>query len=260
MSLAHALLVNQFKCRLSSCLLQIRYACATIATDTRHTTLICACKSPTRSWANFPSLLAHFKCETCAVTLGARTYRTSKRVKDKGYHTQRQQESEVIPTSTTTCSPLECPCCAPSDREPPDISRHAICLARASKPKKKRRKPKKAKEPVIAAPALDAAPLLVAGVAPRLVHPPQHRMHIDYAHSITLGRNKEQYHLMIVRWPAESHRARPHVFRAFRRNWGAETYLPRLRRFVRLSGTTWNHVVSGWTVSGNCFFWNTRKH
>jgi hypothetical protein len=33
--------------------------------------------------ANFPSLLAHFKCETCAVTLGARTYRTSKRVQDK---------------------------------------------------------------------------------------------------------------------------------------------------------------------------------
>ena len=123
--------------------------------------------------ANFPSLLAHFKCETCAVTLGARSYRTSKRVKDKGYHTQRQQESEVIPTSTTTCSPLECPCCAPSDREPPDISRHAICLARASKPKKKRRKSKKvkkAKEPVIAAPALDTAPLLAAGVAPRLVH------------------------------------------------------------------------------------------
>ena len=138
--------------------------------------------------ANFPSLLAHFKCETCAVTLGARTYRTSKRVKEKGYHTKRQQEqeSEVIP----------------------DISRHAICLARASEPKekgsepkKKRRKSKKikkAKEPVIAAPALDAAPPLAAGVAPRLVHPPQHRMHIDYAHSITLGRNKEQYYLMIV--------------------------------------------------------------
>jgi len=70
-----------------------------------------------------------------------------------------------------------------------------------SEPKKKRRKSKKikkAKEPVIAAPALDAAPLLAAGVAPRLVHPPQHRMHIDYAHSITLGRNKEQYYLMIV--------------------------------------------------------------
>ena len=45
--------------------------------------------------ANFPSLLAHFKCQTCAVTLGARTYRTSKRVQDKGYHTKRQQESEV---------------------------------------------------------------------------------------------------------------------------------------------------------------------
>ena len=119
---------------------------------------------------NFPSLLAHFKCETCAVTLGAHSYRTRKRVKDKGYHTQRQQESEVIPTSTTTCSPLECPCCAPSEREPPDISRHAICLA-ASKPKKKRRKSKKAKEPLIAAPALDAAPHLAAGVAPRLIHP-----------------------------------------------------------------------------------------
>ena len=73
-------------------------------------------------------------------------------MKDKGYHTQRQQESEVIPTSTTTCLPLECPCCAPSDRKPPDISRYAICLARASKPK----------EPVIAAPALDAAPPLAA--------------------------------------------------------------------------------------------------
>jgi hypothetical protein len=55
--------------------------------------------------ANFLSLLAHFKCETCAVTLGARTYRTSKRVQDKDYHTKRQQESEVILTSTSTCSP-----------------------------------------------------------------------------------------------------------------------------------------------------------
>jgi len=69
MSLAHALLVHQLKCRLSSCLLQIRYACATIATDTRHTTLICACTKPDKVGypANFPSLLAHFKCETCAV-------------------------------------------------------------------------------------------------------------------------------------------------------------------------------------------------
>ena len=90
MSLAHALLVNQLKCRLSSCLLQIRYACATIATDGRGYP------------ANFPSLLAHFKCETCAVTLCSRSYRTSKRVKDKRYGTQRQQESKVIPTSTTT--------------------------------------------------------------------------------------------------------------------------------------------------------------
>jgi len=48
------------------------------------------------------------------------------------------------------------------------------------------------------APAPAAAPPMVAVVAPRLVHPPQHRMHIDYAHSITLGRNQELYYLMIV--------------------------------------------------------------
>jgi hypothetical protein len=93
--------------------------------------------------ANFPSLLAHFKCETCAVTLGARTYRTSKRVQDKGYHTKRQQESEVILTSTSTCLPLKCACCAPSEGGLPDTSRQATCLARASQSKKKRRKSKK---------------------------------------------------------------------------------------------------------------------
>jgi hypothetical protein len=64
--------------------------------------------------------------------------------------------------------------------------------------KKKRRKSKKAKGTVIAAPAEASAPPLVAVVAPHLVHPPQHRMHIDYAHSITLGRNKEIYYLIIV--------------------------------------------------------------
>jgi hypothetical protein len=31
-----------------------------------------------------------------------------------------------------------------------------------------------------------------------LVHPPQHRMHIDYSHSIILGRNKELYYSIIV--------------------------------------------------------------
>ena len=80
---------------------------------------------------------------------------------------------------------------APSEAVLPDISRHATCLARASQPKKNRRKSKKAKGTVIAAPAPAAAPPLVAVEAPRLVHPPQHRMHVDYAHSITLGRNKE---------------------------------------------------------------------
>jgi hypothetical protein len=144
--------------------------------------------------ANFPSLLAQFKCETCAVTLGVRTYRTSKRVQDKGYHTKRQQESEVIRTSTITCSPLKCACCGGL----PDTSRQATPLARASQPEKKRRKYKKAKGTVIAAPAEASASPLVAVVAPRLVHPPQHLIHIDYAHSITLGRNKELYYLIIV--------------------------------------------------------------
>jgi len=32
-----------------------------------------------------------------------------------GYHTKPQQESEVILTSTSTCSPLKCACCAPSE-------------------------------------------------------------------------------------------------------------------------------------------------
>jgi hypothetical protein len=70
-------------------------------------------------------------------------------------------------------------------------------LARASQPKKKRRKSKKAKGTVITAPAEAIALPLVAVVAPRLIHPTQHRMHIDFAHSITLGRNEELYYLII---------------------------------------------------------------
>jgi len=168
MSLAHALRANHLRCLLSSCLLQIKYACAMIetGTDTVIQYSFAHVQIPRRSRvpAHFPSLLAHFKCETCAVTLGARDYRTSKHVQDKGYHTKRQQESEVILTSTTTCSPLKCPCCAPSEAGLQDTSRQATCLARASQPKKKRRKSKKAKGTVIAAPAAAAAPPLMAVV------------------------------------------------------------------------------------------------
>ena len=46
MSLAHALQVNHLRCLLSSCLLQIKYACAMIETGTRHAILICACTNP----------------------------------------------------------------------------------------------------------------------------------------------------------------------------------------------------------------------
>jgi hypothetical protein len=113
---------------------------------------------------NFPSLLAHFKCETCAITRGARTYRTSKRVQEKGYHTKQKQDSEDIldilrhshavigvlslgmrhshavigaRLHLRLChSPLEFPDCDPSEGGLQDISRQATCLARASQPSK----------------------------------------------------------------------------------------------------------------------------
>jgi hypothetical protein len=106
--------------------------------------------------ANYPSLLTQ-----CA--RGARTYRTSKRVQEKGYHTKRKQDSEDILTPMTACSPLECPDCYPSEGRLQDISRQATCLARVSQPKKKKkRKSKKAKGTVIAAPAEAAAPDMAA--------------------------------------------------------------------------------------------------
>jgi hypothetical protein len=120
---------------------------------------------------NFPSLLAHFKCETCAITRGARTYCTGKRVQEKGYHTKRKQDSKDILAPMTACSPLECHDCDPSEGGLQDIFRQATCLARASQPtKKKRRKSKKAKGAVIAAPAEAAAPDMAAVAQPRLVH------------------------------------------------------------------------------------------
>jgi hypothetical protein len=149
--------------------------------------------------ANFSSLLAHFKCETCAITRGARTYGTSKRVQDKGYHTEHKQDSEDILAPMTGCSPLKCPDCDPGEGGLQDISRQARCLARASQPKKKqKRRSKKAKGAVIAAAVEAAAPDMAAVAPPRLVHPPQHRMHIDYAHSFILRRNNELYYLIIV--------------------------------------------------------------
>jgi hypothetical protein len=60
-------------------------------------------------------------------------------------------------------------------------------LARASLPQKKRRKSKKAKGTVLAAPSPAAAPPLMAVVAPRLVHPPQHRVQIRSQYHSWLG-------------------------------------------------------------------------
>ena len=50
---------------------------------------------------NFLALLDHFKCETCAVTAGARQYRQSKRVKERGYHKGKQS---VESKSTQACA------------------------------------------------------------------------------------------------------------------------------------------------------------
>ena len=173
-----------------------------IETGTRHTILICACTNPEKVAGILLTfrlsllisivkrVLLHLAREPIVQVNAYRTRAI--------YHTKRQQESEVILISTSTCSPLKCAYCAPSEWGLPDTSRQATCLALAGQPKKKRRKSKKAKGTVIAVPAPAAAPPLVAVVAPRLVHPPQHRMPIDYAHSITLGRNKELYYLMIV--------------------------------------------------------------
>jgi hypothetical protein len=98
---------NHLRSLFSSCLLQIKYACAMIETGTRHTILICACTNHEKVAGILRTfhLSLHFKCETCAVTLGAHTYRTSKRVQDKGYHTKRQQESKVILTSPQHARP-----------------------------------------------------------------------------------------------------------------------------------------------------------
>ena len=110
MSLAHALRANHLKFLLPSCLLQIKYACAMIETGTRHTILICSCTNP-------------------------------EKVADrKGYHTKRKQDSEAILAPMTACSPFECPDCDPSEVGLQDISRQATCLARASQPKKKKRR------------------------------------------------------------------------------------------------------------------------
>jgi hypothetical protein len=64
--------------------------------------------------------------------------------------------------------------------------------------RRSRKSPRSPRGRSFAAPAEAAAPDMAAVAPPRLVHPPQHRMHIDYAYSILLRCNKELYYLIIV--------------------------------------------------------------
>ena len=70
--------------------------------------------------ANFLAHLQHFKCETCAVTAGARAYRQSKRVQEKGYHKKGEKAAQSatdrsqVGTDIAPCD-ATCACCAATD-------------------------------------------------------------------------------------------------------------------------------------------------
>ena len=127
--------------------------------------------------ANFLAHLQHFKCETCAVTAGARAYRQSKRVQEKGYHKKGENAAKSatdrsqVGTDMASCD-AACACCATTD----GADAHIECFTNA------------------ASNAHNQEP----AQQPRLVHAPKHRMHIDWANSITLGRSKERYYLIMV--------------------------------------------------------------
>ena len=144
---------------------------------------------------NFLALLDHFKCETCAVTASARKYRQSERVKTKGY--QKSSKKAVKPSDTqgvkvtgtstpacTACTPT-CPCCTDASKDgAAQLAKcftHAVRSTQADGPDETNKRSEQA----------------TMG-APRLMHVPKHRMHIDFVNSITLGRMKERYYLIIV--------------------------------------------------------------
>ena len=137
---------------------------------------------------NFLALLDHFKCETCAVTAGARQYRQSKRVKERGYHKKGKQgveskrarvcAQEAAPAQTGTCDSA-CACCSYAGTDA--AAAQVTCFANAVRN--------------VAARASGSAP---ANRPSRLMEVPKNRMHIDWANSITVGRNKERYYLIIA--------------------------------------------------------------
>ena len=145
---------------------------------------------------NFLALLDHFQCETCAVTAGARQYRQSARVKTKGYHRRvdAQQQSDggltgLSKNTDNTCT-TSCACCTHDGM--PNALAHAQCFANTAQLLNTRDRVWSARDKQAA--SSDTA----AARPPRLLHAPRNRMHIDYANSITLGRSKERYYLIIV--------------------------------------------------------------
>ena len=109
---------------------------------------------------NFLRFLDHFKCETCAVTAGARQYRQSERVKTKGY-----QKSSATPSGYALCPGATTPSASEYQH------------------------------------AEDTAPITAdqtRQLADAVKQSHGTRVHIDFANSITMGRNKEHYYLIFV--------------------------------------------------------------
>ena len=145
---------------------------------------------------NFLALLDHFKCETCAVTSGARKYRQSERVKTKGYHksdkmtvkppdAQSAKATGTHPPPCASCT-LTYPCC--TDVGTDGAAQLAQCFTHAVHSIQQADRSDKTSK----------SSEQEATGAPRLIQAPKHRMHIDFANSITLGRMKERYYLIIV--------------------------------------------------------------
>ena len=98
-------------------------------------------------------------------------------MQEKGYHKKGENAAKSatdrsqVGTDMASCD-AACACCATTD----GADAHIECFTNA------------------ASNAHNQEP----AQQPRLVHAPKHRMHIDWANSITLGRSKERYYLIIV--------------------------------------------------------------
>ena len=151
---------------------------------------------------DFLARLRNFKCTTCAVAKRTRRYRTSRRVKIK-----RASKMKRSPTPSTSRSPKPssgshtCSGCKRTFHDALSLSNH---LAHSQKcPSSSQfRAPLM---PVILGsditmPATTAAAALhhVRALASHVPTNALNRLHIDFAHSISIGVNKEKYFLVMV--------------------------------------------------------------